>query len=267
MPHSYLERFGYRPALPTPTHLTAMEAMVDRLAGDERAQAVLLTCSCARGKAVAESCVDMVVLVAPEALADYRRTSLRAHWRFIEEHPACVALQQIVPWAGVELDAADGQYPIPHHHYTSGPDDYELAIGNTLAWVHPLLLRDPRFEALQAEHLPYYDEAQRTQRLGMVIGYARNNLEHVLPFARRDLMFQAFQRLYHALGEFLQALFIQRRLYPLAYDKWVKEQVAGVLGEPALYEELTAVLAVPTLCEATFAPRVATLYRLLDGLA
>jgi hypothetical protein len=46
--------------------------------------------------------------------------------------------------------------------------------------------------------------------------------------------------LYHAFQEFLQALFIAHRTYPIAYDKWIREQVEDILGLPELYRELPA---------------------------
>ena len=72
----------------------------------------------------------------------------------------------------------------------------------------------------------------------MVRRYCLNNLAHVPLFVERGLCFQAFQRLWHAFGEFLQALFISRRVYPIAYDKWIREQVEEILGLPELYSDL-----------------------------
>jgi len=61
------------------------------------------------------------------------------------------------------------------------------------------------------------------------------------------LNFCAFDRLYHAFQELLQAVFIARRVYPIAYNKWIREQVEGWLGLAALYSELTSILAVGQL--------------------
>ena len=56
---------------------------------------------------------------------------------------------------------------------------------------------------------------------------------------KRGLYFQSFDRLYNAYQEFLQALFIARRTYPIAYNKWIREQIVEILGLPELYEQLT----------------------------
>ena len=45
-------------------------------------------------------------------------------------------------------------------------------------------------------------------------------------------------RFYDAFREFLQALFIARRTYPIAYDKWIQEQIVEILGLSKLYQQL-----------------------------
>lgn len=266
LPLSYLRRFCYSPAFPTERHRAAAESLVDHLAPDDRVQAVLLTCSCARGRAVPESCVDIAVLVAASDLPAFRGDEARRIDAFIASDPACVALQKSVPWSGVDWDATAGEFQPGYHGWTSGADGYEIEIGNTLAWAHPLLLRGTRFEELQARYLPFYAEELRDSRLAMVLRYAHNNLEHVLPFARRELYFQALKRLSHALEEYLQALFIARRIYPIAYDKWVREQVGVVLGEPGIYAELEGILTVPEFSVAAFEQRAGRLKRLVDAI-
>jgi len=84
----------------------------------------------------------------------------------------------------------------------------------------------------------------RAARLAMVRDACQYDLEHVPFFLRRDLPFQAFDRLYKAQQEFLQALFIAQGRYPLAYNKWIHEQVVEWLGRPDLYERLSGLLSL-----------------------
>jgi hypothetical protein len=63
----------------------------------------------------------------------------------------------------------------------------------------------------------------------------------------RKLHFQAFDRLYKAFQELLQCLFISRRTYPVAYNKWIHEQVVEWLELPDLYEDLPRILSVKDL--------------------
>ncbi|MHB1294337.1 MAG: hypothetical protein ACYC4R_04985 [Anaerolineae bacterium] len=266
MTTSYLQHYGLRPAFPTERHQAATEAVVDHFAVAPRVQAVLLANSCARGLAAPESCVDITILVDPADLPAFH-----AEWpaveAFLAEDPACRALAEAVPWSGIDLDVTAGEFEPGDHGWTTGADMYEVEIGNTLAWTHPLLLRGRRFEELRDRYLPYYDEDLRAKRLRSVIHFATNNLDHIVPFARRGLFFQAFKRLYHALEEYLQALFIARRVYPIAYDKWAREQLVDILGEPAIYKELTRTLTMPAFTVPLFEEHSRRLRALLDALA
>ena len=122
--------------------------------------------------------------------------------------------------------------------WTSGPDDFELEVGNLLAYSSPLWVTGGTFSQLQAQWLPYYGAPLRRERLAMVRGYFDNNLDHIPLYVAWRALFQAFSRFYHAFGEFLQALFIARRVYPIAYNKWVREQIEDILGLPELYVQL-----------------------------
>jgi predicted nucleotidyltransferase len=51
---------------PTPEHARAAEVITAHFADRDDVDAVLLTCSCARGVAVPESCLDIMVLIDPE---------------------------------------------------------------------------------------------------------------------------------------------------------------------------------------------------------
>jgi hypothetical protein len=120
---------------------------------------------------------------------------------------------------------------------------------------------------LRATWLPYYPSALQQARLAMVRNACQDDLEHVPFFVARGLYFQAFDRLYKAFQEFLQALFIARRTYPLAYNKWIREQVAGWLGLPALYRQLPAVLEIGRLESADVEQNARVLQRMLDDYA
>ena len=117
-------------------------------------------------------------------------------------------------------------------------------MGNIVAYSLPLWQRSDYYEQLQSQWLPYYDETLRRQRLDMVLMYCNNNLDHVPYFVGRELYFQAFHRLYDAFREFLQALFIARHTYPIAYDKWIREQVEDILELPELYRQLVTILEI-----------------------
>src|SRR5260221_12445297 len=90
----------------------------------------------------------------------------------------------------------------------------------------------------------FYNDELRQQRLDMVRWHCLNNLHHIPLYIERGLYFQSLDRLYNAYREFLQALFIARRTYPIAYNKWIREQVEEILRLPELYEQLTHVFEI-----------------------
>ena len=223
---------------PTPEHARAAHIAAGFFAAQPGVDAVLLMGSCARGKAAPTSCVDLLVLVPPADLPALR-PRLEALWQqHYAEEPVYKDLLAHGPFSHVDLEFIDGTFPIPGHGWTSGADPFELEIGNTLAYTLPLWQGGDYYDRLRARWLPYYPEDLRRQRLQMVLKYCRNNLDHIPLYAPRGLYFQCFKRFYQAFEEFLQALFIARSVYPIAYDKWLREQFEDILHLPECYAQL-----------------------------
>jgi hypothetical protein len=121
------------------------------------------------------------------------------------------------------------------------------------------------FEALRSKWLPYYDEDLRAHRLTMVRNACRYDLGFIPFYVRRELYFQAFDRLYKAHREFLQAVFIKRRVYPLTYIKWIRQQVEGWLGLTDLYAKLPRVLSINRLDSDELVQKADHLHTLIDA--
>ncbi len=235
------------PAYPTHQHASAAEAITAFFSRQPGVEAILLMGSCARGRAVPGSCIDILVLARPQVLAA-RCAALEADWQdFYSDQVVFTELRKLGPFAHVDLDFIDGDFnPARHDHgWTTGADAFELEVGNSLAYSVPLWEGGGYYQELRDRWLPYYAEELRQERLAMVVRFCRNNLAHIPLYAPRGLYFQSFKRLYHAFEEFLQALFISRCTYPIAYDKWVEEGVSQVLGLPDLYAQLPGLLEIP----------------------
>ncbi len=255
------------PRYPTPEHEAATAAIIAFFAGRPGVDAVLLTNSCARGKATRDSCLDVLVLVRPEVLST-ERPALERRWDdFYRTEPVFAALLRVGAYSHVDLGFGDGVFVPEPRHWTSGPDEFELEIGNWLVYAAPLLERSPYLADLRARWLPYYDDALRARRLAAVRRYCLNNLDHIPLFVERGLYFQSFYRLYDAFREFLQALFIARRTYPIAYDKWIREQVAEILGLPDLYQQLPRLFEIDRFEGPELARKAEDLRRLLEEYA
>ena len=250
-------------AFPTSEHERAAAAVVAFFSPVRAVEGVLLTGSCARGRATRDSCLDIAVLVAP-GMATRDRSELASEW---EAHRDSAAVFRNLLGAGryaqVDLDVIDGQFEPAPRHWTSGPDEFELAIGNTLVYSVPLWERAGYLGELRSRWLPYYGDDLRRERLAGVIRYCKNNLDHIPLYVERQLFFQSFNRFYDAFREFLQALFIARRTYPIAYDKWVREQVVDILGLAELYPRLPALLEIDRLEGQAMVHKAAQLRELL----
>jgi predicted nucleotidyltransferase len=259
-----LEQEGPMELFPTPVHQRAAESIVAFFEPQAAVDAVLLVNSCARGQGTPLSDLDFAILVDPAALAA-RQPELERAWReFAAAEPAIDALRRLGPFSGVHLDFIDGSYAPEQWDDGGGPDGFELGIGNQVLHGRPLIERNGSFERMRATWLPYYGEELRRQRLAMVRDACLYDLEHVPFYAARKLYFQSFDRLYKALQEFLQALFISRRTYPLAYNKWIHEQVAGHLGLPELYGQLVIILELGRLAAPHLIEKGARLQQLVE---
>jgi hypothetical protein len=105
----------------------------------------------------------------------------------------------------------------------------------------------------------------RQQRLAGVRWNCQHYLAHIPLYVERGLYFQSFSRLWAAFQMFLQALFISRRTYPIAYDKWIREQVVDILGLPELYAHLPHLFEIGHFESAELVEKANSLQRLLDA--
>jgi len=229
-------------AYPTPAHEEAAEAIVDYFQQGIDTEAVLLVNSCAHGRATHDSCLDLIVYLTPEALA-LNGQRLKNQWLvFYRTDKIFARLRQSGPYAKVHLDVVDGQYAPSKQTFEYGIDSFELEVGNHLAYSVILWERSDYARRLKGLWLPYYAESLRQERLLQVQDACRYHLDHIPLYVERRLYFAAFDQLYTGFQLFLQALFIARRKYPLAYNKWIREQIEDILELPELYRLLPGLL-------------------------
>ena len=256
-----------RLAFPTELHEHAASAIRSFFAAHDIVDTVLVVNSCARGHAIPESDLDMVVLLRDDATSTDQE-ALEARWReFAQADAAINRYKRSSRWAAVHLDVVNGIPEMVMWDDGGGPDWFEVVLGNHLAYSAAFGPAGLRYIKLRAKWLPYYDDNLRLARLAMARDGCRLDLDHVPFFVRRDLHVQAFDRLYKAYQEFLQAIFIAHAAYPLAYNKWIREQIVDGLGLPDLYEQLPAVISVSNLISGELVEHADALGRLLDEWA
>lgn len=254
-------------AYPTREHQETAAAIVEFFVTDYEIEAVLLVNSCARGKATRDSCLDIDVLVKPNVL-DSQRTALEQGWEnFDTTNQIVQSLREVGTYSVVHLDFIDGNSVPIERDEAAGPDGFELELGNFLAYSVALWERDDYLTRLKQQWLPYYDDKLRHQRLTMVRRYCLNNLHHIPLYVERGLYFQAFDRLYNGYRDFLQAIFIGRRTYPIAYNKWVREQLEELLGLPELYDQLRHLFEIKDFASTEIGTKAKEVEQLLEEYA
>jgi predicted nucleotidyltransferase len=252
---------------PTPEHQRAAQTITDFFVANYKIDAVLLVNSCARGKATRDSCLDIIMLAKP----DGRRSQLKdleKGWEELEKSNQVIKdLYKVGKYSVVHPDFIHGVFVPLEQEEAAGPDDFEVEIGNFLAYSVPLWQGSDYYSQLQGQWLPYYAEELRRQRLEKVRWYCLNNLHHIPLYIERGLYFQSFDRLYNAYREFLQALFIARRTYPIAYNKWIREQVEEILGLPDLYAQLSDLFEIQSFESDEIADKAIEVEQLLEEYA
>ena len=226
---------------PTKLHEAAANKFVEIFSKDNRVNAILLICSCARGRASKDSCVDLGVIINNWKNYNAIEKKFNSLEKKVKEFRD---LSRAGKYAHVDLHITTGKIEQKERGWTTGPDEFELEIGNIFKYSVVLFDRNRHFEKLKRKYLPYYSEALRKKKLKEVKRYMYNNIEHIPSYVKRGLYFQSFSRLYNASREFLQALFIKRKVYPISYDKWIREQIVDILDEPKLYKEFVSLYEI-----------------------
>ena len=208
---------------------------------------VLVVNSCARGRATVHSDLDMAALVNP-GTSVIEMAELEESWtRFASRNALVAQLMEMGPFCKLHIDFFDGRFIPAVWDEGGGPDTFEIEIGNRIAHSSAMRAPGPYFTELCNRWLPYYDNELRTARMGMVRHACASHLEYVKLLHKRSLHFHAFDQLYKAYQEFLQGVFISRHTYPIAYNKWIQEQIVEWLELPDLYDELPNVLSIADL--------------------
>ncbi|HVU94446.1 MAG TPA: nucleotidyltransferase domain-containing protein [Puia sp.] len=257
---------NYAISFPTKAHKEAAEAIKEYFQNIKNVDTILVVNSCARGQAVAGSDLDLAILAA-QGTTSTEIGEMEAAWlAFAANSPALLTYQALGPHALLHLDLITGDYR-PGPMETGGmPDSFEIEIGNQVRYSVPLGQAGPFFLDLRRRWLPYYDSALRSERLRMITQSCEYDLSCIRPYLERGLHFQAFDRLTVAFQKFLQALFISRRVYPIAYNKWIRMQVEVWLGMPDLYSKLPSILSVCNIESFETAEKAVLLKTLLDGI-
>jgi predicted nucleotidyltransferase len=236
-----------KPIFPTKLHQDSAELIRDYFLAIPAVDTVLVVNSCARGQAVPESDLDFAILTKPDTTSTELIKIERSWQSYLETQATFLRYKQSNQFAHLHLDIITGNYK-PGSLGNGEPIDYfEIEIGNQICYSAPMDHSGSHFKELQDKWLPYYTEELRLQRLTMSRIACEYDLDHIPFFMRRELYFQAFDILCKAFQEYLQTLFIANKVYPIAYNKWIKEQIIKWLKMPDLYPKLPPILSVSNI--------------------
>ncbi len=255
-----------RPSFPTQLHQDTAALVRDYFWNIPNVDTVLVVNSCARGQAAPESDLDFAILVKPDTTPTEIRNIEKAWLNYSETQPTFLKYKGSNQFALLHLDIIDGKYTPTILEIGVASDFFEIEIGNQICYSAPMDNGGLYFKELQNKWLPYYDEELRRQRLTMTRNACQYDLNHIPFFIKRGLYFQAFHILYKAFQEYLQTLFIANKTYPIAYNKWIKEQVVNWLNKPDLYPKLSPILSVSNIESNEINEKAKMLGELLNDL-
>ncbi|MEO5942039.1 MAG: nucleotidyltransferase domain-containing protein [Ferruginibacter sp.] len=251
-------------AFPTELHRQATDLVKDFFHRQQNVDTILLVNSLARGKSTSESDIDIAVLLT-ETTNNSEIIRLENIWQnFLNSDPTLIQYKNSHRFAQIHLDIIDGVFEPAIWEDGGGIDFFEVEIGNRLLYSFPLSGEGEHFKKLKLEWLPYYDIALQAQRLKLSKEACLYDLDHIPLFIKRGLHFQAFDRLYIAFQKFLQTLFIKHKTYPIAYNKWIKDQFVEILKLPELYKELPNIISVNNVESNELNHKAKALNKLLD---
>ena len=252
---------------PTQLHYDAAQTANEYFLNISAVDTILIVNSCARGQGVAESDLDLAILVAP-GTSDNEMKKMQVAWESYSANTlAILEFRKSSSFAHVHLDIIDGNY-IPGLIDTGEPIDYfEVEIGNQIFYSAPMSDPGPYFQELKQKWLPYYDDELRLTRLCAVQNACNNDLDHIPFLVKRELYFHAFYILTEAFRKYLQAIFILNKTYPIAYNKWIKEQIVKWLNKPRLYPKLLPILSISNIESNEISEKATMLRELLMKIA
>lgn len=254
------------PRFPTALHQASAQVVQNFFKGSPHVDTVLVVNSCARGQGVPESDLDFAILVKPTT-PQSESDLLQTEWQeFSLTEPTLLRFSESTPYCKVHLDIITGKYEALEMEDGGAPDYFEVEIGNQVCYAAPMGNAGPYFLELRERWLSYYDEDLRLARLAMTRHACEFDLGHISLYLERGLYFYAFDRLYVAFQKYLQALFIAHKTYPIAYNKWIREQVVQILNLPELYPMLVRILSVSDIASDEIGEKGKMLHSLLNDL-
>ena len=232
---------------PTQAHKEAFEKTVDFFKRKKGVSAITLVGSVFRGHGSYDADIDIDIFV-PSKNIEHKLTKEFSYLKDkmvskLKERKDVGKFFDV----GFHVLTLPDDLNTPSRTWISGPDMFEINTAHYFVYCDVIFERNKLYENKRKKYVPYYKESLRKQRLADTIKYCLNNIAHIEPYVTRGLYIHALKRMRHATEEFIQALFISKRIYPIDYDKWVKYELEEILKLPRLYCELVPLYEIQNL--------------------
>jgi hypothetical protein len=254
------------PVFPTDLHKDVAEIVSNHFLQLNITDTILIVNSCAHHHAVAESDLDIAVLAKENISADQISEANKKWLEYSAAHPTILKYKNSNRFRHLHLDIINGIYTPSIIEPGEPIDFFEVEIGNQICYAAMMYDSGKYFKQLQQKWLPYYDENLRLERLKTITVECSYDLDHIPFYIKRELYFHAVYILHKAFEEYLQALFIARKIYPLAYNKWIKYQLVDLLKMPDLYPQLGPALSIKNIESNEVNNKAEMLYELLSNI-
>lgn len=223
---------------PTNSHEQAFEKTVNFFKKKKEVSAITLVGSVLRGHGSYDADIDIDIFVSHKKIEKKLTDEFTPH-----KHKIVEQLRQRGDTGkffdiGFHVLTLPDDLKVTPRTWTSGPDMFEVNIAHYFVYCDVVFEQNKLYADTRKKYVPYHDELLRQQRLDDTVKYCLNNIDHIEPYVKRGLYIHALKRMRHATEEFIQALFISRRIYPIDYDKWVKYELEKILKMPQLYHKL-----------------------------
>lgn len=231
--------------------------------------AIVLTGSLARGKAVEGSCIDLFIFLGKRQF-DTLASTLESRAKAYSSLGGRICYYEGEVEGGilfgdvrVDICFTHGKLdPKSGNSFDITRDEFETTIGNLFAYSVTLYEKGTRYEKLKQKYLPFYNDELRKIRLTGTREEFAYKIWKTKWLAERGEYLSSLETLLEAQRIFLQHLFIKKRKYPIDYVKWIKEQCSQILQMPDLYQELTSVINGIELTKKGLAKKANTLEKL-----
>lgn len=121
-------------------------------------------------------------------------------------------------------------------------DNFELYVGNLFVYGKMLFQKDNYYLDLQEEYLPYYKDKIRKIRMDGLKKEIERFIDQIKYNCKEGQIINAIYYINRSLQGIIQFKFIQRKTYPISYQKWIDYQFKKILKEEKFLLDLNSIL-------------------------